>query len=318
MNQILATNPEPKKSRNKKQKSSRGSFSSNIVNVTKFFAIGMTVFGGCIIGSGSYALYKNDNMQNNSSMSVMSKPIISVEKVEGDQSTILLKATSDVGIKTLVYQWNDGKTTTLSGNSGKYLEQKIQIPSGSNVLNITVTDEQGEESTYSKKYELNSNIKLEATGNGKIKITYSGDTEISYLTYRWDDQDEIKIDINSNTISQEIDTLNGKHKLTIVVVDVNNNTETKVQETNGVSIPTIDIKFNEDKTAYVINVKDDVELKEVIITLDENDDKKYGQKLSGKEFQFEIPLKSGDDNKMKVQVTNSDDQTAEKAVMFHK
>ena len=278
----------------------------------------MTVFGGCIIGSGSYALYKNDNMQNNSSMSVMSKPIISVEKVEGDQSTILLKATSDVGIKTLVYQWNDGKTTTLSGNSGKYLEQKIQIPSGSNVLNITVTDEQGEESTYSKKYELNSNIKLEATGNGKIKITYSGDTEISYLTYRWDDQDETKIDINSNTISQEIDTLNGKHKLTIVVVDVNNNTETKVQETNGVSIPTIDIKFNEDKTAYVINVKDDVELKEVIITLDENDDKKYGQKLSGKEFQFEIPLKSGDDNKMKVQVTNSDDQTAEKAVMFHK
>ncbi len=318
MNQILATNPEPKKSRNKKQKSSRGSFSSNIVNVTKFFAIGMTVFGGCIIGSGSYALYKNDNMQNNSSMSVMSKPIISVEKVDGDQSTILLKATSDVGIKTLVYQWNDGKTTTLSGNSGKYLEQKIQIPSGSNVLNITVTDEQGEESTYSKKYELNSNIKLEATGNGKIKITYSGDTEISYLTYRWDDQDETKIDINSNTISQEIDTLNGKHKLTIVVVDVNNNTETKVQETNGVSIPTIDIKFNEDKTAYVINVKDDVELKEVIITLDENDDKKYGQKLSGKEFQFEIPLKSGDDNKMKVQVTNSDDQTAEKAVMFHK
>lgn len=318
MNQILATNPEPKKSRNKKQKSSRGSFSSNIVNVTKFFAIGMTVFGGCIIGSGSYALYKNDNMQNNSSMSVMSKPIISVEKVDGDQSTILLKATSDVGIKTLVYQWNDGKTTTLSGNSGKYLEQKIQIPSGSNVLNITVTDEQGEESTYSKKYELNSNIKLEATGNGKIKITYDGETEVSYLTYRWDDQDEIKIDINSNTISQEIDTLNGKHKLTIVVVDVNNNTETKVQETNGVSIPTIDIKFNEDKTAYVINVKDDVELKEVIITLDENDDKKYGQKLSGKEFQFEIPLKSGDDNKMKVQVTNSDDQTAEKAVMFHK
>ena len=316
MNQILATNPEPKKSKNKKQKNSRGSFSSDIVNVTKFFAIGMIVFGGCIIGSGSYALYKNDNMQNNSSMSVMSKPIISVEKVDGDQSTILLKATSDIGIKTLVYQWNDGKTTTLSGNSGKYLEQKIQIPSGSNVLNIT--DQQGEESTYSKKYELNSNIKLEATGNGKIKITYDGETEVSYLTYRWDDQDETKIDINSNTISQEIDTLNGKHKLTIVVVDVNNNTETKVQETNGVSIPTIDIKFNEDKTAYVINVKDDVELKEVIITLDENDDKKYGQKLSGKEFQFEIPLKNGDDNKMKVQVTNSDDQTAEKAVMFHK
>ena len=132
------------------------------------------------------------------------------------------------------------------------------------------------------------------------------------------DQDENKIDINSDTIDQTIDTLNGKHTLTVVVVDVNNRTETKVQETNGVSIPTIDIKFNDDKTAYVINLKDDVELQEVVITLDEDDSKKYGQKLSGKEFQFEIALKEGSDNKMKVQVTNSDDQTSEKAVMFKK
>ena len=128
----------------------------------------------------------------------------------------------------------------------------------------------------------------------------------------------MKININSDTIDQTIDTLNGKHTLTVVVVDVNNRTETKVQETNGVSIPTIDIKFNDDKTAYVINLKDDVELQEVVITLDEDDSKKYGQKLSGKEFQFEIALKEGSDNKMKVQVTNSDDQTSEKAVMFKK
>ena len=238
----------------------------------------------------------------------MSKPVISVEAIEGDESTILLKTTSNIGIETVVYQWNDGKKTTLTGNGGKYLEQKVQIPSGSNVLNITVVDSQNQESTYSKKYELNSNIKLE----------YAGETEISYLTYRWDDQDENKIDINSKTINQEIDTLNGKHTLTIIVVDVNNHTETKVQQTNGVSIPTIDIRFNEDKTSYIINVKDDVELKEVIITLDEDDSKKYGQKINGKEFQFEIALKEGSDNKMKVQVTNSDDQTAEKAVMFSK
>ena len=248
----------------------------------------------------------------------MSKPVISVEAIEGDESTILLKTTSNIGIETVVYQWNDGKKTTLTGNGGKYLEQKVQIPSGSNVLNITVVDSQNQESTYSKKYELNSNIKLEAIGNGKIKIEYAGETEISYLTYRWDDQDENKIDINSKTINQEIDTLNGKHTLTIIVVDVNNHTETKVQQTNGVSIPTIDIRFNEDKTSYIINVKDDVELKEVIITLDEDDSKKYGQKINGKEFQFEIALKEGSDNKMKVQVTNSDDQTAEKAVMFSK
>lgn len=315
MNQILATNPEPKKQKSKRVGNGK-SVSKDIASVTRFFAISLIVFGACVIGTGSYALYKGEG--KNTSINAMSKPVISVENVEGDDTTILLKATSDIGIQTVVYQWNDGKKTTLTGNGGKYLEQKVQIPSGSNVLNITVIDSQNQESIYSKKYELNSNIKLEAVGNGKIKISYEGDTEISYLTYRWDDQDETKIDINSDTIDESIDTLNGKHTLTIVVVDINNRTETKVQETNGVSIPTIDIKFNEDRTAYVISLKDDVELQEVIITLDEDESKRYGQKLSGKEFQFEIALKEGSDNKMKVQVTNSDDQTSEKAVMFKK
>ena len=316
MNQILATKTDNKK--RKKPKMPGKSVSSDIAKVTKVFAIGLIIFGGCVIGTGSYSLYKEKETNNKTTINEMSKPVISVEAIEGDESTILLKTTSNIGIETVVYQWNDGKKTTLTGNGGKYLEQKVQIPSGSNVLNITVVDSQNQESTYSKKYELNSNIKLEAIGNGKIKIEYEGETEISYLTYRWDDQDENKIDINSKTIDKEIDTLNGKHTLTIIVVDVNNHTETKVQQTNGVSIPTIDIRFNEDKTSYIINVKDDVELKEVIITLDEYDSKKYGQKINGKEFQFEIALKEGSDNKMKVQVTNSDDQTAEKAVMFSK
>lgn len=316
MNQILATKTDNKK--RKKPRMPGKSVSSDIAKVTKVFAIGLIIFGGCVIGTGSYALYKEKETTNKTTINEMSKPVISVEAIEGDESTILLKTTSNIGIETVVYQWNDGKKTTLTGNGGKYLEQKVQIPSGSNVLNITVVDSQNQESTYSKKYELNSNIKLEAIGNGKIKIEYAGETEISYLTYRWDDQDENKIDINSKTINQEIDTLNGKHTLTIIVVDINNHTETKVQQTNGVSIPTIDIRFNEDKTSYIINVKDDVELKEVIITLDEDDTKKYGQKINGKEFQFEIALKEGSDNKMKVQVTNSDDQTAEKAVMFSK
>ena len=316
MNQILATKTDNKK--RKKPRMPGKSVSSDIAKVTKVFAIGLIIFGGCVIGTGSYALYKEKETTNKTTINEMSKPVISVEAIEGDESTILLKTTSNIGIETVVYQWNDGKKTTLTGNGGKYLEQKVQIPSGSNVLNITVVDSQNQESTYSKKYELNSYIKLEAIGNGKIKIEYEGETEISYLTYRWDDQDENKIDINSKTIDKEIDTLNGKHTLTIIVVDVNNHTETKVQQTNGVSIPTIDIRFNEDKTSYIINVKDDVELKEVIITLDEDDSKKYGQKINGKEFQFEIALKEGSDNKMKVQVTNSDDQTAEKAVMFSK
>ena len=175
MNQILATKTDNKK--RKKPRMPGKSVSSDIAKVTKVFAIGLIIFGGCVIGTGSYALYKEKETTNKTTINEMSKPVISVEAIEGDESTILLKTTSNIGIETVVYQWNDGKKTTLTGNGGKYLEQKVQIPSGSNVLNITVVDSQNQESTYSKKYELNSNIKLEAIGNGKIKIEYAGETD---------------------------------------------------------------------------------------------------------------------------------------------
>jgi len=159
MNQILATKTDNKK--RKKPKMPGKSVSSDIAKVTKVFAIVLIIFGGCVIGTGSYSLYKEKETNNKTTINEMSKPVISVEAIEGDESTILLKTTSNIGIETVVYQWNDGKKTTLTGNGGKYLEQKVQIPSGSNVLNITVVDSQNQESTYSKKYELNSNIKLD-------------------------------------------------------------------------------------------------------------------------------------------------------------
>ena len=319
MNQILSTgeNPKRKKTKNKDyQPNYYAGQSSNTSSIIKVFAVALIIFGIFIIGNASYGIYKSKENEKNVA-TVQVKPTISVENVEGTQNTILLKVTSDIGIEKVIYKWNDGQGVTLKGNGGKYIEQKIQIPNGTNNLSISAIDTQENENTYTKQYKVNSKINLEATNEGKIKVTYSGDIEISYMTYRWDDQEETKVDINDTKIDYDIDTLSGRHKLTVVVVDVNNTTETKVQETNGVSIPKIDIELNGEQTSYIIKVTDEIELKEVIITLDDDENKKYGQKISGKEFQFEIPLKEGD-NKMKVEVTNSDEQKAERMVKFPK
>ena len=319
MNQILSTgeNPKKKKTKNKKSKLNyRSGQPSDIISVARVFAISLIVFGVFIAGSGAYGIYVEQENKNNVA-NVQVKPTISVENIEGTQNTILLKVTSDNGLEKVIYQWNDAQEVTLKGNGGKYIEQKIQVPNGTNNLSISAVDVQGNENIYTKQYKLNSKINLEATNEGKIKVTYQGDTEIAYMTYRWDDEEETKIDINNKTIDYDIETLSGRHKLTVVVVDINNVTETKVQETNGISIPKIDISLNDDETAYIIKVTDEIELKEVVITLDEDESKKYGQKLSGKEFQFEIALKEGE-NKMKVEVTNSDEQKAERMVKFPK
>ncbi len=320
MNQILATNPEKPNNKPKKEKTQRSirtSAQTDIIKVTKVFAIILLLFGIFMVGTGSYAMYHSGTGNGNSEVELV-KPVISIEEIEGDETTLLLKVTSKTGIDKVIYKWNDEKETTLSGKGGAYLEQKVQIPAGSNILNITATDINQEESTYSKKYELNSNIKIEATDTGKVRITYEGDTEISYMTYRWDDNQEETIDINSYGIDEEIEALSGRHTLTVVVVDINNRTETKVQETNGVSIPELKIDFDEEHTKYIIKATDSIELKEIIITLDEDETQRYGQKISGKEFQFEIPLKESSDNKMKVEVTNSDNQKTERKVMFPK
>ena len=53
------------------------------------------------------------------------------------------------------------------------------------------------------------------------------------MTYRWDEEEEQRIDINSTTVDQEIDIPMGTHNITVILVDVNNETTTKEQKVMG-------------------------------------------------------------------------------------
>ena len=145
MNQILSTgeNPKKKKTKNKKSKLNyRSGQPSDIISVARVFAISLIVFGVFIAGSGAYGIYVEQENKNNVA-NVQVKPTISVENIEGTQNTILLKVTSDNGLEKVIYQWNDAQEVTLKGNGGKYIEQKIQVPNGTNNLSISAVDVQG-------------------------------------------------------------------------------------------------------------------------------------------------------------------------------
>ena len=106
--------------------------------------------------------------------------------------------------------------------------------------------------------------------------------------------------------------------VTYIIMDNNNKTETKVQEIKGVSKPTIDIGLNGDNTRYVISLSDETGLQEVVVTMNEDENQKFGQKLSGTEFQFEMPINEGSDNKMEVVVTNAEGVQETRRVQFPK
>lgn len=294
MNQILSTSmPTDKKNRRKKSGNPIA-----IESILKFFGIAILVFGVFMVGTGTYAIYRNQTEQEEQNL----EPTISIEN-KTDKS-ILLKVMHKKNIDKVEYGWNNEERTVVNGN-GKYLEKEINIPSGTNTLHVLVQDEDGKQITYEKQYEIESNINFEVSGN-KIRITYQGDTLVSYMTYRWDEEEEKTIEINDTSIEQEIEAIKGLHTLTVIVVDENNNTDTKVQKINGVSKPSVTI--NSDGEHFIINTSDDEKLSKIEFKLNQ-DGQTYELNLDEmnlKELEYTLPMamQSGD-NVIEVTVYNS-------------
>lgn len=307
MNQILSTSMPVNNKKNKNRKP------IEISNILKFFGIAILIFGVFMIGTGVYAIYTNQSDKKEQNL----EPTISIENKT--DTSIILKVIHQKNIAKMEYGWNNDEKTVVNGSNGKYLEQEISVPSGTNTLHVIVQDEDGKEITYEKQYEVESNINFEVSGN-KIKITYSGDKLISYMTYRWDEEEEKTVEINNTNVEEEIEALKGLHELTVVVVDENNNTDTKVQKINGVSKPKLTLDVDSQREHFVIKASDDEKLTKIEFRLDEEQD--YLIDLEDKDFkelEYVVPieLKEGD-NILEVKIYNSNGIYEETAVKFVK
>lgn len=233
------------------------------------------------------------------------KPTIYVEETSEDQ--ILLKVTHDKELSTISYNWNDEDANYVSCNGKKTAQTTIEIPSGTNTLKVYASDINGQEIEYQKAYtkESDININIEAEGNN-LKVTANGINQLQYMTYRWDEEDETRIDSESNQIEETIEIPRGLHKLTVIVVDINNHTETKEQDVNGVTKPKLDVST--DGENFIIHASDEQGLSKVEFIINEVD--KYRLDLEAelspedrKEFEYAYPLNDGE-NKLEVTIYN--------------
>ena len=283
-----------------------------IKSILKFFAIAMLIFGIFTIGTGAYAVFKNQSEQQEQNL----EPSISIE--DKDEETILLKVVHKKNIAKLEYRWNDEESTVVNGNNGKYIEKQIKVPSGKNTLHVLVVDEDGKEIPYEKQYERESKINFEVSGN-KIKIIYEGDKKVSYMTYRWDEEEEKTIQINDTKIDQEIDVIKGLHTLTVIVVDEDNNTDTKVQKINGVSKPKITVAVDDAKQHFVIKASDDEKITTIVFRLNQDDNQYYTLNIADMNYndiQYVLPmeLQSGE-NTIEVTIKNASGVTEESGII---
>ena len=300
MNQILDIDDSNKKIKKEKKVKTGNSGPLEIDTILKFFAIAILIFGICMIGTGSYSMYKSSNKQV-----AKTKPVIYVEQTE--ETEILLRVTSDKELSTISYNWNNEGETQVPADGKREIETKIQIPTGTNTLHIYAKDINGQEIEHSNVYTVESdiNINIEPEGND-LKITANGLNQLQYMTYRWDEDEETRIDIEGTEVEEIIEIPKGLHKLTVIVVDINNKTETKEQDVNGVTKPN-------EAGNIVIKTSDDQGIKRVEIVV--NDDKEYFLDLQAhldlearKEFEYEYPL-NGEENKIEIKVYNENDLT---------
>lgn len=211
------------------------SSSKDMNKIIRFFAIAIIIFGIALIAGGVYGFF---NQSNISTPVEVTKPKIYVSTHE--DGYIQIKIFHDKAIDKIIYYWNDGEQTVIQGNNKTNIEEKIDWPVGENKLEIKVIDINGVEQTYKQTYLLSYDgdiekpiIKFSEPVDNKIVVTATDETELLYLIYRWNDEEETTIDKTDESktiITATIPVMPGENKLTVIAVD-NNNNETREEKT---------------------------------------------------------------------------------------
>lgn len=269
-----------------------------------FFCIVLIVFGVFIIGNGINAIYNNP-IDEQASMTekektTASSPEISIEVVSDIERNIII--THDKEIKTVKYYWNNEAATEIAGNGKNKFEIKnIEVPPGTNTLNVIVTDFEGKEETYSKEQTSKERpwIKMTKEENAIKVVIESKTSNIAYITYFWDDKEPKKYVINDKKTQSTLEPKDeGEHVLTMKAVDDEGNEAVKVQKIIIVKAP--ELKVTTDGQNFIIRASDDEELTKMIINHNGNES---AEEINTNKYETKIQALDGE-NRLIVTVYN--------------
>ena len=278
----------------------------NLVKIVRIFAVFLIVYGLIIIGQSAYAL-------NSSEYKPKDVPKVSIDKM-GKEVTVQVETTKP--IKEISYKWNDGEETKSKGNGKNNIEQKIDIPNGNNVLNITVTDHYGNKTYYQRQYiyeskdSIKPNIETSVSGT-KITITVTDETRLAYITYKWNEEEEERYDVpkGQNLVTFEIEVEPGKNTLTINAIDGDDNRTQFSKMIIGDTKP--EISISTEGNEVVINAKDDEGISKLKVSID--DEVTEQDTENNTEINAKIPVSEGTHD-IKATVVNVNGLKASKEI----
>lgn len=286
------------------EKSKNGN-SLDINTIIKIFVAVIIIFAIILIGKGTYGMIAS--LKNNQAGT---EPIVSLQEVDGK---LKINIVHDKPIDKIIYSWNNSQEITLQGKGQSNITEKIDLPVGTNTLNLRIIDNNKKEVTYTKEYfksdEDTTNPEIELVVEGsKVKIVAKDETELSYIMYRWNEEDNTVVESREDSkkqIEEKIAILKGENKLTIIAVDAAGNESTKEQVFKGAKKPSIETVQENDE--LVIRVKDEESIQKIEINLNgeafSTDPENTGNALNMKEAEIRQKLQAGE-NTITVTVYN--------------
>lgn len=299
MNQILLTNNI--NSNKKDSKKYNNNNSKDIKKIIIFFGIAILVFA--ILAIGIYA-YK---MMSSNKETTVGEPKVSLEEMDGQVKII---AEAEAGINQITYKWNDEEEQQIDMNGRTTHEEALDIPEGQNTLTVKVIDQNGKEIESTNEFykeEDKEKPKLEIdeevlTKTGKVKIIATDENNgLKYLTYQWNDEEEVKIDAESEdqtTIETTIDVKRGQNTLKIKCVNNLDNETTLEKPLKGVNEPKIEVTKDDAAGELYMTITHDMGFEKVEFTIN-GQEYVYDENFSGysseqTELTYKFKLQEGE------------------------
>ena len=218
-------------------------------------------------------------------------------------NTIKLTVKHDKAIDKIVYNWNSKQEYMLLGKGRTDLTEEIEVPEGENLLTVKITDIEGKIVSYTRQCKSTDEdvIKPEIellVENSKVKIVAKDETQIDYIKYYWNNEDETKVEAREDSpkqIEEKLSIMKGENTLTIIAVDKNGNETKKEQTFKGAKKPTVEL-YREGQE-LIVKVTDEEGVQKIEYTINgeqySTDPNNTGESLNLKEVEFRQPLASG-------------------------
>ncbi len=297
MNQILVTGTS--------NKSKGGPLQLKTVGI--IFAVAILILGAVIAGMAIFSQAGGNEAQKQASI-----PLLEVTQ---NGAAVTLNITHDSAIDKIMYNWNDEEEVVLQGRGRNIIEEVISATTGTNMLNIRVVDIFGKEATYSKEIIVESSdvtkpqIEL-IVEDMKIKISVRDETELAYVEFHWNDEDETVLEPREDSkqvIEERIDIIKGENTLRVKAVDTAGNVEEKEQKYKGSTKPTVQMVKEGGNVKISVTHEQNIQKIEYIINglLYTTDPENTGVALGVTEYTYSFPLATGE-NEITVRAYNTD------------